>query len=259
MYSNSSLSDSHRGLSGQPSDLSEAEQLCQDWVVFKKWLKSENERVAWQEAQTLPRPLSCGVSPPNGSTAEEETAAIIYQLRRQVEDALVVAENRAKRLAREKGQHIAPGDAAEMRQMRHEVEKMPQLRPAHTFDSGFEEGPDNDAMEDSTQTIRLQPSPSSSSPVGSPDCFGSFGSVHSPHLPSPLGLSVGRASSVATTDSEASGMSSFSYPSVSPFSTANTTPEDRPLRSKLSVTSLATLTLGEGALQWTVLCKRVEV
>jgi len=84
--------------------------------------------------------------------------------------------------------------------------------------------------------------------------------------PSPSGLGIfdpvnwnspaHERNSIATTPSTFSTASLFSHPG---YSTARTTPEDRPLRRRLSSSSLASLALGPSALTWTLLCSKVQV
>ncbi|KAF2003570.1 hypothetical protein P154DRAFT_96034 [Amniculicola lignicola CBS 123094] len=230
---------------------SEAEQLYKDWQVFNRWLKSEDDRVALEAGHTLSRPLSLGDSPAIAPSGDAETAAVLYHLRRELEDAILIEENRAKRVAVEKRTNLSPSDA-----VRQEIRTMPNI-PQRTFTvdtdfSGNFSRFHNPTMIDSTSTLLA-------SPIASPNASPRIdqGYFHSIDYGSPP-LDIQRSPSVSTahTDFSTSPESRFS---VSQASTVGTTPEDRPLRSQPSASSIATFILGEGALSWNVLCNKVEV
>ncbi|KAF3005978.1 hypothetical protein E8E13_010369 [Curvularia kusanoi] len=226
----------------------EADGLFQEWLVFSRWLKSEDDRIA-QEAG-LVRPLSLGDTPAIAPSGDAQTAAVLYHLRRELEDAIVIEENRTKRVAAERRTHLAPSDA-----VRQEVRNLPPVpQRTYTLDSDFSDlfsrfDPPPDLSE-SMATIRPNNrSPSPTTTLSEPSREQSyFGQVP-----------AGRVPSISTTDS--------SFP-TSPTSmrsdpmTADTTPEvgaSHSLRSRFSTTSLVTLALGESALEWKRLCRKVQV
>ncbi|KAF2272595.1 uncharacterized protein EI97DRAFT_385435 [Westerdykella ornata] len=256
MYSSNALASSSRATPNALPPPSEADQLYKDWLIFNRWLKNEDERIA-QEAGSLTRPLSLGSAPPAAPSGDVETAAVLYHLRRELEDAIMIEENRAKRTAVEKKNNLSPSDA-----IRQEIRDMPSIpHRTYTLDtdfSGFSNPPTAESiMTDSTATIRPSPtaSPMTSSPTGSPQIQQSyFGGADWGNLsPAPR-----RTPSVSTSRSSFS-TSGESRLSVSGNSTVGTTPEDHPLRPTVSVTSLATIALGEGALDWHQLCRKVDV
>ncbi|KAI4608528.1 hypothetical protein J4E80_009152 [Alternaria sp. BMP 0032] len=104
---------------------SDEHPLFSEWKIFDRWLQSEDERVA-QEAG-LSRPLSLGDTPATCSTGDVQTAAVLYHLRRQVDDAIFIEENRAKRATAEKRSHLVPSDA-----MKQQVRNMPPA-PLRTY------------------------------------------------------------------------------------------------------------------------------
>ena len=251
----------------------EEHPLFSEWKVFDRWLQREDERLA-QEAGTS-RPLSLGDTPATSLRGDAATTATLYQLRRQVDDAIFIEENRMKRNAAERRTHLAPSDA-----MRQEVRAMPNA-PLRTYTletehsgnfSGFNQHGshtgDQHPMDSSTATLRpVQYAPSSpnTSPAGSPylesEFFGSMDWAQSP-TSTTMPLSMSNRSSVSTIRSSASGSpDSRISPSGLGISTNHTTPEygSRPLHHRLSATSLATIVLGEGALEWRSLCRKVQV
>ena len=225
----------------------EAYDLYQEWLVFSRWLKSEDERIA-QEAG-LTRPLSLGDTPAVAPSGDAQTAAVLYHLRRELEDAIIIEENRAKRIAMEKRTHLAASDA-----VREEVRKLPPVpQRTYTLDTEFSgifsRFDATSGMADSAATIR----PNDTTP--SPTSLTRAVQDHSYFDQ----MAASRLSSVS------SATSSFTTPSTSMQSdipTTETTPEltsSHPLRSRHSVTSLVTLALGESALTWKKLCHRVHV
>lgn len=247
---------------------SEADQLYKDWLVFSRWLKSEDDRIAQESG--LSRPLSLGDTPAAAPSGDPQTAAILYHLRRELEDAIIIEENRAKRTAVETRTHLGPSDA-----VRQELRNLPQV-PQRTYTLDTDHSGDfsrfaahHPDLSESTATIQpghITPSPTSS-PILAPDIEQSYFTSMN-WTPSPSSAlkssSVGRTSSVSTGRSSVI-MSPTDQLSVAglDINTIGTTPEDlsssHPLRSKLSATSLATIVLGEGALEWNKLCRRVQV
>ncbi|KAF2854486.1 hypothetical protein T440DRAFT_415733 [Plenodomus tracheiphilus IPT5] len=243
----------------------EEHPLYSEWRIFDRWLQREDERIA-QEAGLI-RPLSLGDTPAAAPSGDAETAGILYHLRRQVDDAILIEENRAKRTTAEKRTHLAPSDA-----MKQEIRGMPPApQRTYTIDTdfsgnftGFQQG----HMSRSSSTIRPtahSPSPSAS-PSGSPRIDpGYFGSIDWAHSPTESSNSheLDRSPSVSTNRSsmtQAPG-SRHSVAAVGP-STANTTPmtgTTHTVRSRLSIASLATIALGPGALEWNSLCRKVQV
>jgi hypothetical protein len=244
---------------------SEADELYKDWQVFSRWLKSEDDRIA-QEAG-LTRPLSLGDTPAAAPSGDAQTAAVLYHLRRELEDAIIIEENRAKRTAVEKRTHLGPSDA-----VRRELRNLPPV-PQRTytldtdFSGNFSRFEAHSSLTDSMATIRpgdTTPSPTTS-PTQLPQTDHSyFGEIQTSLSPAPVSPSIssGRMSSVSTQGSRLS-TSPESRLSVSlGQTTAGTTPEYIPshvLRTKFSETSLRTLSLGEGALDWNRLCRKVQV
>ncbi len=251
----------------------EEHPLYSEWKIFDRWLQREDERIA-QEAG-LARPLSLGDPPTTAFSEDAATTATLYQLRRQVDDAILIEENRTKRNAAEKRTHLSPSDA-----MKQKVRGMPSA-PLRTYTldtehsgifSGFNEqngstAAEHHAMTSSTVTIRpSQYSPSLTlSPAGSPNAEeGFFGSMDWTHSPTTTTMPYNKSnrSSVSTIrSSPGSSPDSRFSPSGLGISTAGTTPEhaSRLLHRRLSATSLATIALGEGALEWHSLCRKVTV
>lgn len=254
MYSSNAFASSSRA---QPNALpppSDADELYKDWLIFNRWLKNEDDRFDSENNQLI-RPLSLGASPALAPSGNAETAAVLYHLRRELEDAILIEENRAKRVAQEKRTHLSPNDP-----IRQEIRNMPQVpHRTYTLDTDFTSF-NSSNMADSTATIQGNMSPNAStttSPTGSPQIpQGYFNPVDWGHL-SP-NLSLNRSSSVSTARTSTS-TGSESHPGVHGISTAGTTPDDRPLRSQYSTISLATMALGESALTWTKLARHVHV
>ena len=243
----------------------EEHPLYSEWRIFDRWLQSEDDRVA-QEAG-LSRPLSLGDTPAAAPSGNVETAGVLYHLRRQVDDAILVEENRAKRVTAEKRSHLAPSDA-----MKQKIRNMPPA-PQRTYTletdhSGNFSGFQQDHMSHSASTIRpiLSTSSPSISPSSSPRAessyFGSIDWAHSPTI-SATPQDLGRSPSVSTNRSSFAD-SPDSRLSIAGLgvSTAGTKPDNAipyTLRHRLSNTSLATIALGEGALSWDTLCRKVQV
>lgn len=260
MYTNNAFGGSRTNPAALPAP-SEADQLYKDWLIFKRWLDSEDERIAVENGM-FTRPLSLGGTPAIAPSGDAETAAVLYHLRRELEDAIMIEENRAKRAAAEKRTTLSPSDA-----IRQEVHTMPQV-PQRTYTletdfsgnfSGFNNS--NASMSGSAATIRptsiSAPPPSfSRSPQIQQSYFHAvdWGSL-SPNLQRTPSVSTNRTSLSTSPDSRLSISSAMGLG----INTSETTPDDHPLRSKHSVSSLATMALGKGALDWNRLCKRVQV
>lgn len=270
-YTTNALGSSSRTAPNALPPPSEAEDLYTEWQAFSRWLKSEDERLASQ-AGNLVRPLSLGGTPAGAQNGDEQTAAVLYHLRRELEDAIKIEENRAKR---EKRTNLSPSDA-----VRREVSNLaPIPHRTYTVDSDFSGNFsrfDNRAlsMSDSVATIRPLPttpspttttSPMALSPTGSPMIAHSYfdpvdWESGSPTTSSSQGPS--RTPSVSTTrSSESTSPGAGSLPGGLGISTAETTPSEttQPLRHRLSAGSLVSIALGAGALQWNNLCTKVQV
>ena len=245
-YTSNALSSSSRTDARALPAIDEADGLYQEWLVFSRWLKSEDDRIA-QEAG-LTRPLSLGDTPAAAPSGDAQTAAVLYHLRRELEDAITIEENRAKRIAMEKRTHLAPSDA--VRQKLKNLPPVPQR--TYTLDTEFSGMFSRfDAHPDVAPAAAVQPDgtmPSPTSPAAAP------------HNPSYFDrVATGRVPSIT------SPRSSFATSPTTPRSgvvTADTTPDvssTHPLQTKLSVTSLVTLALGESALDWKKLCHKVHV
>jgi hypothetical protein len=245
----------------------EAHPLYKDWEMFNHWLKFEDERMG-QDLE-LARPSSWGDTPAVAPGGDPELAAVLYRLRCEVEDAIFFEKNRATRMAMEKRSHLAPSDA--MKQQVKEMPPAPRQR-INTLDtnasSGYNPFDTNQSMSDSMQTIR--PGPSTPSPKTSPSAspqieqeyFDASRWSHSPATSS-MSHNVAR-SSVSTT------RSSLSIPPDAHFSpslglgisTAHTTPENAlssTMRRMLSTSSLVPIALGDSAMGWTLVCRKVQV
>jgi hypothetical protein len=233
--------------------------LYTEWVIFDRWLQREDERIA-QEAGVV-RPLSLGDTSAAAPSGDAETAAILYHLRQQVDDAILIEENREKRTIAEKRSHLSPSDA-----MKQKVRNMPPapLR-TYTLETDHSENFtrfDQDPMSSSSATIR--PDPEASLP-SSPHSGGAridsyFSSPDWTH--SPAGSATSRGSDATNRSSVSFSPGSRLSVSLHDMSTACTTPEhvvQHSLQRSLSRTSLATIALGEAALEWKRICRTVEV
>lgn len=264
-YSNSFGSSSPSALLALPSP-SEADDLRRDCLLFDRWLRNQDERLAIEEGVST-RPLSLGAIPAVAQSRDEQTDAVFYRLRRELEDANTIAENRAKRTA---GRHLQPSEAT-----RREVRDLPPAPPInYTSGTAFSSGNmrfENNAPHMSSSTDTIRPPPAEVSPSGSPQIPASysyfepikwegFSSFMPPSTPG-SGFVEERSPSVSTMNSEL-GASPGSYTSGKVgINTADTTPEDvgHPLQRKMSAASLVSIALGPGALQWNRLCHKVEV
>ncbi|KAI4951477.1 hypothetical protein J4E91_004187 [Alternaria rosae] len=224
---------------------SDEHPLFSEWKIFDRWLQSEDERVA-QEAG-LSRPLSLGDTPAAFSTGDDQTAAVLYHLRRQVDDAIFIEENRAKRATAEKRSHLVPSDA-----MKQQVRNMPPA-PLRTYTLETDHsgnftmfGQENwsDSMGSIRPSLNLQPS--------SPDYFASVDWTQSPMPRSLEPNGTPSSSTVACSES-------FSPASPSSTGTASEKPLSPTLRRSRSRTSLATIALGDAALDWKRICRNVQV
>lgn len=236
---------------------SEADQLYKDWLVFSRFLK-DDERL---NDGNSGRPLSHGATPAPASGNDEKTAAVLYHLRRELEDAIMVEENRVKRTALEKRTNLSPSDA-----VRQEMKGLPTV-PLRTYTldtdhsgsfSRFET--DNPILSDSMATLRSDPC--TPSPTGSPQIPQSYFAPIDWSAASPNASSLGARTSMSTISSSFS-TSSDSRHSVGGLgiNTAGTTPNDggQSMPKKSSSASLLSIALGPGALQWNKLCRKVEV
>lgn len=243
-YSTNTLGDSsHRA----PLALTSPDEhpLYSEWKIFDRWLQREDERIA-QEAE-LSRPLSPGDTPAAALSNNVQTAAVLYHLRRQVDDAILIEENRTKRATAEKRSHLAPPSDA----MKQQVRDMPP-GPLRTYTLDTDHSGDfsmfaQEHMSDSTATVR----PSLSVRLSSPDYFGSVDWTQSPTSNSP---DPGRTPSISTVAS-----SEGSPASPSSMDTPPTKPSSPGLQRSVSRTSLATIALGEAALDWKRICRSVQV
>ncbi|KAG9196659.1 hypothetical protein G6011_01780 [Alternaria panax] len=211
--------------------------LFREWRIFDRWLHSEDERIA-QEAGSF-RPLSLGNTPAAAPSGDIQAAAILYQLRRQVDDAIFVQETRAKRATAEKRTHLGRSDA-----MKQKVRDMPPapLR-THILETDlfgdftkFSQELMSDSIAIIPSSLRVQQS--------SPDYSASVNWTQSPTSKS---LHPDRTASSATRSSEC----------YSPAT--QDTPLSPTLRHILSRTSLATMALGDAALDWKRICRTVQV
>lgn len=230
----------------------DAEGLFQEWLVFSRWLKSEDDRIA-QEAG-LERPLSLGDTPAAAPSGDVQTASVLYHLRKELEDAIVIEENRTKRAAVERRTHLAPSDA-----IRQEVKNLPAVpQRTYTLDSDFSgmfsRFDAHKSMNDSMATIR--PDNTTPSPGTSPKTTSSGAQLDQSYFDH---VYSGRTPSISASESSfATSPTSLRLSSA----TADTTPEmssSHRLHSRFSVTSLVTLALGESALEWKRLCHKVQV
>ncbi|KAI8936077.1 hypothetical protein NX059_007576 [Plenodomus lindquistii] len=243
----------------------EEHPLYREWKIFDRWLQWEDDRVA-QEAG-LSRPLSFGDTPATAPSGDAETAGILYHLRRQVDDAILLEENRAKRTTAEKKAHFAPSDAVK-REIRGMLPAPPRTYTIDTEFSGNFSEFDQFGLSRSASTIgpdKRTSSPTESLPV-SPhiNSSGYFGSIDWASSPtgSTASHDLGRSPSVSTNRSSISQGTDTRQVPVIAESTADTTPEAFPqptIHKRLSVASLATIALGQGALEWTSLCRKVHV
>ncbi|KAF1968420.1 hypothetical protein BU23DRAFT_602165 [Bimuria novae-zelandiae CBS 107.79] len=263
-YSTNAIGSSSRMAPNALPAPSEADQLYKDWLIFGRWLRQEDERLAIENGNPA-RPSSWGATPAATQEGDEQTAAVLYHLRRELEDAIMIEENRAKRIA--VGKSLAPSDAVreEMRNLPSVPQRTGTIQTLNSdFPGGFPWAGDYDAMSESTHTLRAgltTPSPFAS-PSGSPQFPQSnfetvdWGSMSgSPSSP-------GGRTSMSTTRSSFSMSPDARLSVPSPgVSTAGTTPDNaaQPLRRKLSAASLMSIALGPGALQWNKLCRKVVV
>jgi hypothetical protein len=262
-YTTNAIGNSSRTAPNALPAPSEADQLYKDWVIFSRWLKNEDERLAIEDGNST-RPSSWGATPAAVRNGDEHTAAVLYHLRRELEDAIMIEENRAKRMAVERRTNLAPSDT--IRQEMMDLSHIPQRTGTiQTLNSGFSGSFAGSFTKEGTQTLRpgLTTLSPYTSPAGSPQIPQSYfdtvdwGSVS--EAPSSPGV---RTPSMSTTRSSLSQSpdSRLSVPGLG-ISTAGTTPEDaaQPLQRKLSAASLLSIALGPGALQWNQLCHKAVV
>ncbi|KAJ4296420.1 hypothetical protein N0V90_006465 [Kalmusia sp. IMI 367209] len=208
----------------------EADGLYKDWLIFDRWLKNEDERLAQG-----PQVISDGDAP---RSDDKQTAAVLFNLRRELEDAIKVEENRAKRMAGEKRVKLNPSD-----EIRQEMGNLPTIpRRTYTLDadnSGSFSSFDTPSMPRWTETPPAATGTPSVTPLSA-----------SPKIPHGYfeAIDWGKTASEDTAlDAEMSRDASVDVPDL------------RPMRRTLSKGSLATLTLGESALRWNKLCRKVDV
>lgn len=180
-YTNNALGGGIQQALPAPSD---ADTLYKDWLIFSRWLKKEDNRIAQESG--LVRPLSLGDTPTAATRDDPKTAAVLYHLRRELEDAIIIEENRAKRAAADRRTHLGPSDA-----VRQEVQNLPPV-PQRTYTletdhsgnfSGFR--PQTD-LSDSTATLLAGPTlsspPTSPAQAGIEETY--FSSIHWTRTPS---------------------------------------------------------------------------
>lgn len=243
--------------------------LYKDWQMFNRWLKSEDDRLAQELEFARPSRSSWGDNPRSEFEGNGETAAVLYHLRREVEDAIIFEENRSKRAAMEKRSHLGPSDA-----IRQQVRDMPQAPPrTYTLESGVSENflgfsPARNSVDGSVAnnqpdltTLSLKTSPLSI-PRPDQDRLHSFDcATHAAH---PEMIHSTLRSSISTIGSN---ISVSPEPCLAPspglsIDTAETTPDDafsNMLHRVLSTASIGSLALGESALQWASLVRKVKV
>lgn len=247
----------------------DAHPLYKDWEIFNRWLKTEDERMG-QDLQ-LVRPSSWGDTPATAANGDTRKADVLYRLRCEVEDAIMFEENRAKRSAVEKRSHLAPSDA-----MKQKVREMPPAPPrTYTIDTEASRSYDpfvtHAQLSDSMATIRLGPSTPSpnASPSVSPqieqEYFRSSDWVQSPttsmmsHNMARSSISTTRSSISVSPDGCLSPPFGLGIDAPSTFGTSPEYALSHTLRSVLSAASLVPMALGDGALQWGSLCRKVQV
>ncbi|KAF2468748.1 uncharacterized protein BDR25DRAFT_264609, partial [Lindgomyces ingoldianus] len=252
MYSNYALDPSSEANRNALPAPSEAEKLYKDWVIFNRSLQNVDQRMAY-ERESLSRPLPLGDTPTNAPGGDAETVMTLFHLRRELEDAIVIEENEAKRVTVENRTNLLPGDA-----ILQEVRETPFV-PARTF--GLDLGMPLSAlskleMNDSTTAVPPVPTTSSGvSPSGDPQIEqGQYTAVNWGKLsldPSRTPVSIG-CSDLSTMIPEP-GLSDLGR------GADGLTPEDDPLRPKFSISRRATPSTGDGALEWRKLCRNVQV
>jgi hypothetical protein len=247
----------------------DAHPLYKDWEMFSRWLKTEDERMG-QDLQ-LVRPSSWGDTPTTATNGDADRSAVLHRLRCEVEDAIMFEENRAKRAAVGKRAHLAPSDATKRKVREMLPVPLPRTYTIETdASSNFDPLPAQRTMSDSMTTIRPGPSkPSlnashSFSPETEQEYFPNDWTRS--HTTPAMSHDAGR-SSVSTIRSSISLSPGADLPpsfglGIDAPSTAGTSPDNAlsdTLRKVLSTASLVPMTLGDGALQWTNLCRKVEV
>ncbi|KAF3032529.1 hypothetical protein E8E12_002302 [Didymella heteroderae] len=238
-YTSNALTRSSRTDTRALPATDDADGLYREWLVFSRWLKSEDERIA-QESR-LTRPLSLGDTPAAAPSGDPQTAAALYRLRRELEDAIVIEENRAKRTAAGGRTHLAPSDA-----VRQEVRSLPPApQRTYSLDTEFSgifsrfDAP----TELNTPVTTVRRTDTSPSPKASPK-----GGLQEQSY---IGRLLPDSDSCYATSPPSARSASFT-----PATSSKTTPE---LKSRLSITSLATIALGDNALDWKPLCRKVQV
>jgi hypothetical protein len=259
MYTTSGLASNSRANPNALPAPSDASQVYREWLLCEQWLKAQNERVAAQDG-TVVRPVSLGGTPVVAPLGDDRTAAALYHLQREVEDVMLIEENRVKRRAGEQRANLSPSDA-----IRQQVRTMPQVPSQRTFSvESYASDHSNADMSSSLATLRpTSISSPSTTPSESPQIPHDELHFHRIEWGPSLSPQVRRSDSVSTASASPTsfGTSPGSRIDVSGLgiNTAETTPDDRPLRHVPSAASLASLALGESVLSWKELSRRVQV
>jgi hypothetical protein len=239
-----------------------AHPLYKEWEMFSRYLKAEDERIS--QDLGLVRPSSWGDTPTTATDGGIDTSAALHRLRSEVDDAIMFEEYRAKRTMGKRA-HLSPSDAT-----KQQVQAMPPMPPPRSYTIDTEAATN---MSDSMTTVR--PGPSRTSPQESPsvspqsrqDYFDPRERVHSPTTP-PMSHDAGRSSvssfrSSISLSPGAPWSPSFGLGIDAPPSTVGTSPEysfSNTLHKVLSTASMVPpIDLGPGALQYSKLCRKVDV
>jgi hypothetical protein len=239
--------------------------------MFNRWLKNEDERMN-HDLMLAPRPSSWGDTPAAAPGGDAEISAVLYHLQCEVQDAILFEENRAKRTAIERGSHLTPSDA-----MKQQVRQMPpaprqRVNTLETVTSTSSYSPVDTNAHISVATATIRPDTSTPSPKASPsvtprieeEYFTSNPWVHSPAT-SPVLHSDGRLSFSTTGSRNSIASDSHLSPTFGlgiSNSTAHTTPDNalsNTIRNSLSAPYLAPIAIGESAMGWNKLCRKVTV
>jgi hypothetical protein len=240
----------------------EAHPLYKEWEMFSRYLKAEDERIS----QDLPivRPSSWGDTPTYATDGGTDTSAALHRLRCEVENAIMLEEYRDKRTTMGKRSHLSPSDAT-----KQQIQAMPPMPPPRTYTIDTEAA---NRMSHSMATVRL--GPSSTSPKASPSFspqrrqgyFDPDEVVQSPSAPATsYDAKRSSVSSFRSSISLSPGepwSHSFGLGMDAPPSTVCTSPEyafSDTLHKVLSTPSLMPFHLPTGALQYSKLCRNVDV
>jgi hypothetical protein len=208
-----------------------ANDLYREWFVFESRLKAEERRLASEGIENYSTPREARLPIPRNG--DEATATVLFRLKRQVEDAVLIEGKRTNISTTGKRSHLGPCNG--MKQAAHNMS--PPLQ-TYTLDTQYSKPPQSASGED---THFSPTSPQGPLDTLMPPYRTSFVSTtySSAYMPSDSRSSIAIRSTGTADTSLEDAMSSFAIKSIG--------------------TTLAKWVLESGGSEWRRLCRKVQV